>query len=130
MASRQLTDAQLELLRGKNFAAVTTLRADGSPQTSIVWIDTDGERVIFNSTTWRAKTRDLRRDPRVSVLVLDANDPYRYFVVEGEAELDLEGADAHIHELSRRFRGKEFHAPHDRVIVRVNARRIYDYRDD
>jgi PPOX class probable F420-dependent enzyme len=130
MAIRPLTDEQLELLRGKNFGAVTTLGPDGSPQSSIVWIDTDGERVIFNTTAPRAKTRNLHADPRLSVLVFDANDPYRYFVVEGTAELDVEGADEHIHQLSRRYRGRDFERPYDRVLVRVNARRVYDYRDD
>jgi PPOX class probable F420-dependent enzyme len=125
----ELTPAQIDLMRStQGFAAVATLQEDGSPQTSIVWIDTDGEHVIFNTTNARAKGRHLRRDPRVSVTVFDKDDPYRYFEVDGTAELDLDGADEHIHELSRKYRGEDFHAAHDRVIVKVKPERIFSYQ--
>jgi PPOX class probable F420-dependent enzyme len=123
----QLTDDQIALLRSKSFGAVATLKEDGTPQTSIVWLDTDGENVVFNTTNARAKGRHLRRDPRVSVSVFDPESVYDYFEVEGTAELVLEGADEHINELSRKYTGKDFHTPKDRVIVRVTARRIFDY---
>ena len=123
----RLTDAQVELLRGRNFAVVATAAADGSPQSSVVWVDTDGEHVIFNTTNRRAKGRHLRRDPRVSVSVLDAENPYRYFEVAGPVELELEGANEHIHELSRKYDGTDFRTPVDRVIVRVKPERIHDY---
>ena len=126
----QLTEGQLELLRGKNFGAVATLKEDGTPQTSIVWIDTDGEHVVFNTTNGRAKGKHLRRDPRVSVTVFDAANPYRYFEVEGVAELELDGADEHIHELSRKYRGEDFDGPADRVIVKVLPERVFAYQVD
>ena len=126
----ELTEQHLDLLRGTNFGAVATLKEDGTPQTSIVWVDTDGEHVVFNTTNRRAKGRHLRRDPRVSIAVFDREDPYRYFEVEGTAELDAEGANEHIHELSRKYRGKDFHTPVDRVIVRVRPDRIFDYNVD
>ena len=125
---KALTDKQVQLLRGTNFAAVATLQEDGSPQTSIVWVDTDGEHVIFNTTNWRAKGKHLRRDPRVSVTVFDKQDPYRYFEVVGVAELDLEGANEHITQLSQKYRGEDFHTPTDRVIVKVKPERIFDYQ--
>ena len=125
----ELTDAQLTLLRDRNFGVVATLKSDGSPQTSVVWIDTDGEHVIFNTRNDRAKVRHLRRDPRVSVTVFDADRAYRYFEVEGVAELEVEGANEHIHELSRKYNdGKDFHTPEKRVIVKVTPRRIFDYQ--
>ena len=124
-----LTDAQVALLRDQNFGVVATLKPDGSPQTSVVWIDTDGEHVIFNTRNDRAKGRHLRRDPRVSVTVFDADRAYRYFEVEGVAELEVEGANEHIHELSRKYNdGKDFHTPENRVIVKVTPRRIFDYQ--
>jgi len=122
-----LNDHQLELLRGKTFGAVATLQEDGTPQTSIVWLDTDGEHLIFNTTNVRAKGRHLRRDPRVSVAVFEPETVYRYFEVEGTAELVVEGADDHISKLSRKYTGKDFHTPRDRVIVKVTPRRIFDY---
>ena len=126
----KLTDGQLELLRGKNFGAVATLKEDGTPQTSIVWIDTDGEHVVFNTTNGRAKGKHLRRDPRVSVTVFDAANPYRYFEVEGVAELETDGADDHIDELSRKYRGEDFDGPSDRVIVKVRPERVFAYQVD
>jgi PPOX class probable F420-dependent enzyme len=125
----ELTDSQIELIRSTDgFAAVATLNEEGAPQTSIVWVDTDGEHVIFNTTNARAKGRHLKRDPRLSVTVFDRNDPYRYFEVEGVAELQLDGADDHIHELSRKYWGEDFHTPSNRVIVKVKPQRIFSYQ--
>jgi PPOX class probable F420-dependent enzyme len=124
----ELTDGQLELLRGKNFAAVATIKEDGTPQTSIVWVDTDGEHVVFNTTNSRAKGKHLRRDPRVSVTVFDAADPYRYFEVEGTASLELDGAAEHMHRLSRKYTGEEWSDVADRVIVKVTPQRVFNYQ--
>src|SRR3954468_21598859 len=126
----QLTDAQVALMRAPNFAAVATLKENGMPQTSIVWIDTDGEHAIFNTRKDRAKWRHLRRDPRVSVSVIDREDPYRYIEIEGIAELALDGANDHINELSRKYRGIDFHTPENRVIVKVTPQRVYGYNLD
>jgi PPOX class probable F420-dependent enzyme len=123
----ELNDAQLALLRGQNFAVVATIKPDGMPQTSVVWVDTDGEHVIFNTRNDRAKGKHLRRDPRVSVTVFDAERAYRYFEVEGVAELEVEGANEHIHELSRKYDGIDFHTPENRVIVKLVPERILDH---
>jgi PPOX class probable F420-dependent enzyme len=126
-----LSSKHVELLKsGKNFGVVATVGGDGAPQTSVVWVDTDGEHLIFNTTTKRAKGRNLRQDPRVSVTVWDNDDPYRYFEVEGDAELDEQGAAEHIDELSQRYEGRPFRTPFDRVIVRVHPRRVLDYGTD
>ena len=123
----KLTDPQLALLRGLNFGAVATLRSDGTPQTSVVWVDTDGENVVFNTTNARAKGRNLRNDPRINITVWDASDPYHYFEVEGIAELDEAGANDYINVLSRKYTGEDFHAPFDRVTVVVKAQRIFNH---
>jgi len=126
-----LSNRQLELLKnGKNFGVVGTVGEDGRPQTSVVWVDTDGERVVFNTKPSRAKGRNLLNDGRLSVTVWDNEDPYKYFEVEGTAELDEEGAGEHINELSLRYEGKPFHTTTDRVIVRVNASRVLDHGID
>jgi PPOX class probable F420-dependent enzyme len=125
---KKLTEQQLALLRaGKHFGVVATVGGDGRPQTSVVWVDTDGERVVFNTKPGRAKGRNLENDARLSVTVWDNDDPYKYFEVEGTAELDENGAGEHIDELSRRYEGKPFHTPSERVIVRVNATRVLDH---
>ena len=125
-----LSEKQLELLRGKNFGVVGTVGEDGRPQTSVVWVDTDGERVVFNTKPSRAKGRNLVRDPRLSITVWDNEDPYRYFEVEGVAELDEEGAGEHINDLSLQYEDRPFHTPTERVIVRVNAARVLDHGVD
>ena len=125
----QLTDRQQALLKSKNFAVVATVGDGGRPQTSVVWVDTDGEHVVFNTTNKRAKGRNLRSNPRVSVSVWDNGDPYSYFEVQGRAELSEEGAAEHINELSHKYAGKDFDSPVDRVIVRVRPERILDHLD-
>jgi PPOX class probable F420-dependent enzyme len=124
-----LTDEQSRLFREPNFAVVTTLKVDGMPQTSVVWVDEEDGHPVFNTTSSRAKGRHLRRDSRVSVLVWDREDPYRYIEVEGFAELDEEGAGDHINRLSHKYRGTDFPRMQDRVIVRVTPCRIHDYLD-
>jgi PPOX class probable F420-dependent enzyme len=122
-----LTDKHLDLLRGKNFAVVATVGEDGHPQTSIVWIDTDGENVVFNTTNSRAKGRNLRKQPRVSVSIWDNDDPYKYLEVQGAAELDENGAGEHINDLSHKYVGEDFHTPTNRVIVRIRPERVLDH---
>ena len=124
----ELTEQHVATLRGKVFGAVATLKQDGTPQTSIVWVDTDGEHLIFNTRTDRAKWKHLTRDPRVSVAVFDPSDVYDYFEVEGTAELVEDGANEQIHQMSRKYTGRDFHTPENRVVVKVTPRRVFDYR--
>jgi len=125
-----LSARHIELLKGLNFGVIATAGANGRLQTSVVWVDTDGENVLVNTTNWRAKGRNLRQAPRVSISVWDNEDPYKYFEVEGPVELEEEGANEHISELSRRYEGKDFHTPVDRVIVRIKPERVLDHGVD
>ena len=123
----ELTDEQVAQLRGQVFGAVATLKEDGTPQTSIVWLHTDGEHVLFNTRNDRAKAKHLRRDPRVSIAVFDPAEVYDYFEVEGTAEFVVDGADEQIHEMSRKYTGKDFHTPENRVVVKVKPTRVFAY---
>ena len=122
-----LSKRQIELLKGLNFGVIATVGEDGRPQTSVVWVDTDGENVLVNTTNRRAKGRNLRINPRVSISVWDNEDPYKYFEVEGTVELDETGANEHISELSRRYEDRDFHTPVDRVIARIKPERVLDH---
>jgi len=123
-----VTDRQAALLQaGKHFGVVATVGDDGRPQTSVVWVDWDGENVVFNTTNARAKGRNLRGNPRVSISVWDNDNPYAYFEVEGTATLDETGAAEHINDLSLRYTGEDFATPVDRVIVRVRPERVLDH---
>src|SRR5438045_4522600 len=86
---------------------VTTLRADGSPHTTVVWVDVDTDEVIFNTAVGRAKERYLRKDPRASLIVVDPQDPYKWVAVAGSAELSTEGADAEIDKLAKKYLGQD-----------------------
>ena len=123
-----VTDRQAALLQaGKHFGVVATVGDDGRPQTSVVWVDWDGENVVFNTTNARAKGRNLRGNPRVSISVWDNDNPYAYFEVEGTATLYETGAAEHINDLSLRYTGEDFASPVDRVIVRVRPERVLDH---
>ena len=124
-----LTNQQARLLQEPNFATVATLNPDGSSQLSVVWIDWDGEDVLFNTAAGRAKPRNLECDHRVSVLVIDREDGYRWVAVRGVAELTAEGADEHIDKLARKYTGEAWQAKpgEQRLLVRVRLEHINTY---
>ena len=125
----KLSEKQADLFRGKNWGTVVTLRADGSPHATPVWIDTDGEHVIFNTAAGRAKERHLRRDPRIAVTVLPAdNQQAGYVTVSGTAEIVDEGAVDHIDRLAQKYLGEEkypyLQPGEQRLIVKVTPEKI------
>ena len=90
-----------------NVGVVTTLRADGSPHATIVWVDVEDGKVSFNTARGRAKTKHLERDPRASLLMVDPNDSFKWVAVSGPAELTEEGADAQIDKLAKKYLGQD-----------------------
>jgi PPOX class probable F420-dependent enzyme len=124
----RLSDEQEAFLREGHIAVVTTLRADGSPQSTVVWVDgADGE-LRFNTARGRAKERHLLADPRISVTTIDGSDFHRWLTVEGRATMVDEGAGDHIDMLGVRYEGpgalRISERGERRVIVRVPADRI------
>ena len=124
-----LREEQARLFLEPNFATVGTLNPDGSAQLTIVWIDWDGEFVLFNTAAGRAKPRNLERDPRVSVLVLDREDGYRWVAVRGAAELTTDAADEHIDMLARKYTGKGWQPKpgEQRLVVRFRPEHVSAY---
>jgi len=94
----KLTEGQARFLHEEpNVGVVAALRPNGTPHQTPVWVDYDGEHVLLNLTTGRTKTHYLERDPRVSVITVDRNDPFRWLRVEGTVvEMTTEGAWEHI----------------------------------
>jgi PPOX class probable F420-dependent enzyme len=86
---------------------LTDLREDGSPHSTIVWVDVEDGKVSFNTARGRAKPIHLERDPRASLLVVDPEDPYKWVAVSGHAELTEEGADEQIDKLAKKYLGKD-----------------------
>jgi PPOX class probable F420-dependent enzyme len=107
---------------------VTTLRPDGSPHSTIVWVDVEEGAVSFNTARGRAKERYLSRDPRASLLVVEPDDPYRWVAVSGRAELTEEGADEQIDKLAKKYLGKDQYpwrkSTEQRVKVRITPEKI------
>ena len=119
----KLDPAIHELASGPNFAVLATLMPDGWPQTSVVWVDSDGEHLLVNTEAHRQKFRNVSRDDRVSVVVWDHNNPYRAGEVRGRV-VDVQSgpeARAHIDELSRKYTGEPYGNPveSERVILRI-----------
>jgi PPOX class probable F420-dependent enzyme len=133
MATRTatLTDAERAFLEQPFYGAVTTLRADGSPHTTVVWVDVDDVAVMFNTAVGRAKERHLRRDPRLSLIVIDSQDPYRWLCVSGRAQLITEGADEQIDKLAKKYLGKDEYTSskpgEQRITVRIHAEHVEAY---
>ena len=120
-----LNEKQAQLLLDPNFAVVGTVTEAGAPQTSVVWIDWDGESAIFTATKKRAKVRHLARNPRVSITVFDLKNPYRYVELEGAVELEDEGAAEHIQKMSQKYEGKDYSDTQPRVLVRLRPSRVH-----
>ena len=112
---------------------MTTLQRDGSPQSTVVWVDVDDEGVSINTAYGRVKPRNLARDPRISLVVVDPGDPYRWLKLSGTGTLVDEGADEHIDRLSKKYTGKDVYASRQpgeqRVTVRITPDRILDRLD-
>ena len=104
----KLDEKQRKFLDESPYVGVaTTLRQDGSPHSTIVWVDVEGDKVSFNTALGRAKPRHLEHDPRASLLMVDPNDTYKWVAVSGHAEVTEEGADAQIDKLAKKYLGKD-----------------------
>jgi PPOX class probable F420-dependent enzyme len=112
---------------GQNFAAVTTLLPDGTPMTQPLWVDADDEHLLLNTEVHRQKFKNIRRDPRITVTVWDAGNPYEYAELRGEIVDTVTGpeARAHIDQLAQKYTGHDYANPvhSERVILKVAPRR-------
>jgi PPOX class probable F420-dependent enzyme len=119
-----------KLLDAATFVTLTTLTADGSPHSTVMWADYDGDDVVFATVVGRLKERHLRREPRVSVSLFDPDNPYSYTTVNGDARIEDGPAGAElIQKLSHKYRGQPYTwdegTDNVRVVVRVTPQRVY-----
>jgi PPOX class probable F420-dependent enzyme len=123
-----------DLLTRPICGVLTTMGADGQPQSSLVWVDADDECARVNTTLERQKGRNLRARPEVSLLVVDPDNTARFIQIRGDAELVTDGALEHLDELTRKYTRHPCYygciypfdqqARETRVICRIRARRI------
>ncbi|MEU2112175.1 PPOX class F420-dependent oxidoreductase [Streptomyces sp. NPDC019507] len=126
-----LSDKLKDILDGPVFVDIATVQPDGSPQVSPVWVKRDGDDLLISTTIGRRKEKNLRRDPRATVVVQPVDEPYVYAEVRGTVSLTEEGGQELIDELSVKYTGKRYaefnpdsgkDAP--RVVVRITPRKV------
>lgn len=121
-----LTAAAREVLDGPHTAVLATSNADGRPQSSVIFVKRDGDTVVFSTIEGRLKTRNMRRDPRVSLLV--ASNPGRYVEIRGSVEITADPEKALLHEMYARYMGGATPPPEpdaERLIVRIVPEKLY-----
>lgn len=126
--------SHLDLLTRPICGVLTTMGADGQPQSSLVWVDYDGVHARTDTTLERQKGRNMRANPKVSLLVVDPDNTGRFLQIRGDAELVTDGALEQLDALTRKYtRHPRYYgciypadqqARETRVIVRIHARRV------
>jgi PPOX class probable F420-dependent enzyme len=104
--SQVIPDKYRDLFSKRAFANLGTLMPDGRPQVTPVWVDLEGDLVVFNSAKGRQKDKNVRRDPRVALSIVDPDNPYRYMEIRGRvAEITEHGASEHIDKMAKKYLG-------------------------
>lgn len=124
-----LSDEQKQFFSKPNFGHLATLEPDGSPQVTPVWIDVDGDYILINTAKGRKKVRNVERDPRVSVEVVEQENPYSMLSVQGKVVgMTTEGADAHIDAMAKKYLGQDsypFRQPgEERLILKIQPEKV------
>ena len=128
MGQNSIPESHVDLFRKKAFANLATLMPNGSPQVTPVWVDYDGRHVLINTAAGRQKDKNLQRDGRVALSILDPDNPYRYLEVRGHVtQRTHEGADQQIDAMARKYLGQDkypYRQPGEvRVLYKVAADR-------
>ena len=106
--SQAIPDKYRDLFTKRAFASLGTLMSDGSPQVTPVWVDLEGDLVVVNTAKGRQKDKNMRRDPRVALAIIDPENPYRYLEIRGRvAEISEDDADAHIDKMAKKYLGAD-----------------------
>jgi PPOX class probable F420-dependent enzyme len=124
-----LDDDVARLAKAANLATVVTLMPDGQPQALLTWVDTDGEHLLVNTEPQRQRARNVRRDPRITVLIHAGDNPWDWAEVRGRVVDTIAGDEArrHIDELSRRYVGTDYQnpiGPQGRVILVIQPEKV------
>jgi len=124
------SEETLRLLDGKNYAVLATVNPDGSPQTSAMWVCRDGDELLFSTVEGRVKHRNMLRDPRVSVTILDSADPENYVELRGLVSMTPDIGRRVDTALSWKYDGKDPDPDRPgavRVIVRMTVDKATGY---
>jgi len=127
----ELTQDERSLFKEPNLGFLATVAPDGSPHVTPVWVDEEDGKVVVNTADGRAKVHHIRRDPKVGVLVVDRDDPYRWVSVRGRVvDITPEGAREHIDALSHRYNGSPYSFTEGQVRLKlvIEPERVTRYR--
>jgi PPOX class probable F420-dependent enzyme len=124
-----LDEDAVRLAKGRNLATVVTLMPDGQPQALLTWVDTDGEHILVNTEPQRQRSRNVARDPRITVLIHSASNPYDWSEVRGHVVDTVGGDEArrHIDELANKYTGADYSnpiGPDGRIILKIAADKV------
>lgn len=129
---RILTEPVIKIIKDKNFAFLGTIMKDGRPQVSPIWIDIDDNNniLLFNTAQERIKHKNISRDPRVSLSLVDKNNPYSMVTIQGTViEQTTIGADEHIDKLAKKYLNIDRYPSHSpsikRVICKIKPEKMY-----
>ncbi len=117
-----LNDTQKTFLENPYVGVVTTLREDGSPHSTVVWVDLEDGTPSFNTAFGRKKPKNLEQDPRAALLVIDPQDAYKWIAIDGRVELTTDGADAQVDKLAKKYLGKDEYPWRNPEEVRVTVK--------
>lgn len=124
----KLNETQQQFLENPYVGVVTTLRKDGSPHSTVVWVDVEDGVPSFNTALGRKKPANLEQDPRASLLVVDPQNAYKWIAVDGKTEITADGADPQIDKLAKKYLGKDEYPfrqeGEQRVTVRIQPERV------
>ena|SRR6478609_6587342 len=126
----QITEPISKLLQDKNFAFLSTLMSDGSPQVTPTWIDVEDDVVLINTAEGRIKHKNISKDPRVAISIVDRNNPYNMVTIRGKViEQTNQDADEHIDKLAKKYLGMDRYpgrSPNEkRIILKVKPETIF-----
>jgi len=126
----QLTEKARQRLSDPNFGYLATIMEDGSPQVSPVWVDVEGDQILFNTAKGRVKEQNMRRDPRVAISIADKDNQYDKVDIRGRVVDWVDGDEAlsHIDRMAKKYMGEDkypWHRPgEERVIVKIEPDKI------
>jgi PPOX class probable F420-dependent enzyme len=125
-----LNDLARRLLDANTFATLATINPDGAPQCSVIWVKRDRDDLLFSTIRGRRKTRNMERDPRISLCLYDPADPYQAVEIRGEVTMTETGGRELINELSLRYDGEPFKTESPeiiRVVCRLVPARVVNH---
>ncbi|HXP45784.1 MAG TPA: PPOX class F420-dependent oxidoreductase [Terriglobales bacterium] len=132
MPDATIPEKYRDLFNKRAFASLATLMPNGDVQVTPVWVDAENGNVVFNSARGRLKDKNVRRDPRVTLTLIDPDNPYRYLEVRGRVvDITEKGADQHIDKLAKKYLGVDkypYAKPGEvRVLYRVKPEHVHAY---